>query len=89
MSHKLLDRQHTELLVTGKVDTGNGGKYAYGFADARRDDAGYVGHGGGAPGMNGDLRIYPGSGYVVAVLSNLDPPAARRVATFIDLRLPR
>ena len=25
---------------------------------------GAVAHGGGAPGMNGDLRIYPQSGYV-------------------------
>jgi hypothetical protein len=32
--------------------------------------------------MNGDLRIYPRSGYVVAVLANLDPPAAQRVAEF-------
>jgi CubicO group peptidase (beta-lactamase class C family) len=89
MSHGLLDREHTELLITGKADTGGGGMYAYGFQDARRDGVGFVGHGGGAPGMNGDLRIYPASGYVVAVLSNMDPPAATRVATFIDLRLPR
>jgi hypothetical protein len=46
------------------------------------------GHGGGAPGMNGDLTIYPESGYVVAVVANLDPPAASRVATFIGNRLP-
>jgi hypothetical protein len=26
--------------------------------------------------MNGDLRIYPTSGYVVVVLANLDPPVA-------------
>jgi hypothetical protein len=46
------------------------------------------GHGGGAPGMNGDLTIYPQSGYVVAVLANMDPPAAQRIATFIGNRLP-
>ena len=34
------------------------------------------GHGGGAPGMNGELRIFPELGYVVVGLSNLDPPAA-------------
>ena len=28
-------------------------------------------------GMNGDLPIYPQSGYVVAVLANIDPPAAQ------------
>jgi hypothetical protein len=30
--------------------------------------------------MNGDLRINPKSGYVVAVLANLDPPAAQRIS---------
>jgi hypothetical protein len=84
-----LNAQTTELLITGKVDTGNGGKYAYGFEDRRIDGAGAVGHSGGAPGMSGDLRIYPQSGYVVAALSNLDPPAAPRVSAFIDARLQR
>jgi hypothetical protein len=38
--------------------------------------------------MNGELRIFPGSGYVVVVLSNLDPPAASRLADFLTARLP-
>jgi hypothetical protein len=38
--------------------------------------------------MNGDLRIYPKSGYVVVVLANLDPPAAQRIADYLDPRLP-
>ena len=64
--------------------------YAYGFEDGRgKDGKGAVGHGGGAPGMNDDLRIYPKSGYVVAVLSNLDPSAASQISGFIDLRLPK
>jgi D-alanyl-D-alanine carboxypeptidase len=46
------------------------------------------GHGGGAPGMNGDLKICPGPAYVVAVLSNMDPPAAGHVSGFITNRLP-
>lgn len=45
------------------------------------------GHGGGAPGMNGDLRVLPDSGYVVAVLANLDPPAAERLSSFATARL--
>ena len=48
---------------------------------------GSVGHGGGAPGMNGDLRIYPSTGYVVAVLSNLDPPAASDISAFMHERV--
>jgi len=38
--------------------------------------------------MNGDLKIYPGSGYVIAALSNLDPPAAGRISNYIAERPP-
>jgi hypothetical protein len=89
MNHKQLNAEYTDLLITGKVETGGGPRYAYGFEDGRKDGVGAVGHGGGAPGMNGDLRIYPKSGYVVAVLSNFDPPAAQQVSAFLDLRLPK
>lgn len=86
-NHKLLNAEHTDLLVTGKVDTPRG-KYAYGFQDSTEAGVRCFGHGGGAPGMNGDLRICPASGYVIAVLANLDPPAAQRVSEFIGSRLP-
>jgi hypothetical protein len=46
------------------------------------------GHAGGAQGQNGDLRVFPESGYVVVALSNLDPPAASRMVDFIAARLP-
>ena len=87
-NHKLLDAEHTELLTTGKVETPGGGKYAYGFGDETIGGIRCFGHGGGAPGMNGDLKICPGAGYVVAVLANLDPPAAQRVSDFVLNRLP-
>jgi CubicO group peptidase (beta-lactamase class C family) len=87
MSHKLLNAEYTDLLISGKVDTGGGAKYAYGFEDGRKNGEGAVGHSGGAPGMNGDLRIFPSSGYVIAVLSNLDPPAANRISGFVEARL--
>ena len=87
-TNKLLKPQYTEMLTTGKVDTPNGGKYAYGFQEATVNGTRCFGHGGGAPGMNGELKICPGPGYVVAVLANLDPPAATRVADFITNRLP-
>jgi CubicO group peptidase (beta-lactamase class C family) len=87
-TNKLLKPQYTEMLTTGKVDSPLGGKYAYGFIDGMVNGTRCFGHGGGAPGMNGELKICPGPGYVVAVLSNLDPPAASRVADFITNRLP-
>jgi len=85
--NKLLNARYTEMLTVGKIDTGNG-KYAYGFADRMENGTRCFGHGGGAPGMNGNLAICPEPGYVVAVLSNMDPPAASRVSDFVTNRLP-
>jgi len=87
-TNKLLNAQYTEMLTTGKVDSPLGGKYAYGFIDGMVNGTRCVGHGGGAPGMNGELKICPAQGYVIAVLANLDPAAATRVADFITNRLP-
>jgi CubicO group peptidase (beta-lactamase class C family) len=90
-TNKLLKPQYTEMLTTGKVETPGGGRYAYGFQEASINGVNGTrcfGHGGGAPGMNGELKICPGPGYVVAVLANLDPPATTRVADFITNRLP-
>ncbi len=38
--------------------------------------------------MNGDLTICPAAVYAVAVLANMDPPAASRISQFIANRLP-
>jgi len=89
LNHELLSPDSTELLITGKEEIVPGIEYAYGFVDHRGTDGnGWVGHAGGAQGMNGDLKIYPKSGYVLVALANLDPPAANRVTDFLDLRLP-
>lgn len=85
LAHRLLDERHTSTLLTGKVDTPRPGlRYAYGFEDARLPNGLHrVGHGGGAPGMNGVLAIYPDTGFVVVVLANRDPPAAMGIDRFI------
>jgi CubicO group peptidase (beta-lactamase class C family) len=88
-SHKLLDAEHTRLLTTGKVEMGGGGmKYAFGFMESVEDGRRCFGHGGGAPGLNGQLTICD-DGYTIVVLANLDPPAAGRVEQFVLARLPR
>jgi CubicO group peptidase (beta-lactamase class C family) len=89
-SHQLLTPASTELLLAGKIDLGYGAaRYAFGFVDSRDANGnGWVGHSGGAPGMNGDLRIYPKSGYVVVALANIDGPAAQRITDYLDPRLP-
>lgn len=86
-SHKLLDTLYTEMLTTGKAGTPDN-TYAFGFEDRIFNGTRCFGHGGGAPGMNGDLKICPGPGYVVAVLTNLDPQAANQISDFIANRLP-
>jgi CubicO group peptidase (beta-lactamase class C family) len=79
---KLVSR---DLLAQATRDqTPGGAGYGFGFQSGK-----FFGHGGGAPGMNGDLAVYPDTGYVIVVLSNLDPPAASRVANYIRARLPR
>ena len=89
-ANKLLDAHYTELLLAGKVDMpgGPGGaRYAYGMEVMNVNGATCVGHGGGAPGMNGELEMC-GSNYTVIALSNLDPPAAMRVVEWVMFRLP-
>jgi len=87
-ANKLLNAQYTEMLTTGKPGTPNN-SYAFGFEERKVNGVRCFGHGGGAPGMNGMLQVCPATGYVVAVLSNLDPPAATRFSDFILNRLPQ
>ena len=88
LAHTLLDAAHTELLIAGKVDASLNVRYAYGFEDTRKDGVGAVGHSGGAPGMSGDLRIYPSSGYVIAALSN-GIGMAPQITAYVGARLPQ
>jgi D-alanyl-D-alanine carboxypeptidase len=63
-------------------------QYGYGFEVRGEGRLRSYGHGGGAPGMNGELRIFPKLGYVVVSLSNLDPPAASELVEFFTQRMP-
>lgn len=83
MSCRLLDAHHTELLTTGKVDTGEGTRYAYGFMEEIDRGLRRIGHTGGAPGMAALFFVYPDAQWRVAVLSNRDAPAAKIVLAFI------
>ena len=82
--HKLLNIRYTDLVMTGKVDTGDtqGGsnKYGYGFFDEIFKGNRIVGHGGDFLGVNTRFEMYVDSGYTVIVLSNYDHPAAQRVS---------
>jgi CubicO group peptidase (beta-lactamase class C family) len=84
--HRLLNERYTELLTTAKPETGEA-HYAYGFQDNVIGGVRSFGHSGGAPGMNGDLQIFPQTGYVVVALANMDR-AAGRATSWISQRLP-
>jgi CubicO group peptidase (beta-lactamase class C family) len=88
MAGRLLPKAAYAHLTTGGVTTADGVFHPFDFTG--KDPAGrrFLGHGGGAPGMNGELRIYPDQGFIVVVLANRDPPAAQRLAAFIADRLP-
>jgi CubicO group peptidase (beta-lactamase class C family) len=89
MSNRLLDAANTQRILTGKVETPRPGmKYGYGFEDATLPDGRRrVGHGGGAPGINATMSIFPAGGEVAIVLANVDPPAAMDVDRFLSRRL--
>jgi D-alanyl-D-alanine carboxypeptidase len=60
--------------------------YGMGFYVLR---GGGYGHGGGAPGINGELHILPNEGYVLVALANRDPRMATDMVDFIAPILPR
>lgn len=62
--------------------------YGYGFTAGETDGIAWFGHGGGAPGMNTEFRIYPTLDRVVISLSNLDPPVAQRQVDYYVARMP-
>jgi CubicO group peptidase (beta-lactamase class C family) len=76
---KLVSKESLRLATTDK---------GLGFFVSGEGKLRTYGHGGGAPGMNGDLKVYPELGVVVVALSNLDPPAAERLSDYYVRRMP-
>ena len=85
---KLLDAEHYGLIRLGRRRGHDRRQVRHGFPGPLAGWRALFGHSGGAPGQNGMLLIYPDSGYVVATLSNGDPPQASSLAQYIGHRLP-
>ena len=85
MSNKLLKAGSLAEATRPQFTTG---AYGFGFQLGRPDEARTYGHGGGAPGMNAILRVYPESGQSVIVLCNLDSPSASRMGDWLHTRMP-
>ncbi len=80
LAGKLVSTKMIELITKGKVILLPGiksaglpeVKYAYGFGELFKNNHRIIGHTGGAPGVDGQLEIYPDLGYTVVVLSNYE-----------------
>lgn len=89
--HRLLSPEMTNIVLTGRVPIHRPGgpaddQYAYGFEVQTINSARIVGHDGGSPGYEGQLDVYPDSGYVTVVLTNQDRtmvPAIQKSETLL------
>jgi len=88
-SNKLLDKTHTDLVTTGKVDAfGGRARYAYGFGDGNSTGKRIVGHNGGFPGIAANLDMFPDSGYTAVELMNSDSPTMMPIVKGVRERIP-
>jgi len=71
----LIDESHREIMTSFKVPWGENGGYGYLYGDHRENGQRYVGHNGGAPGINAEFSHFPDLGYTVIVLSNFGDAA--------------
>ena len=87
-SYKLLNREHTELVTSGKVDGPRGSRYGYGFGDNTIGGKHIVGHNGGAQGIAANFDMFPELGYTAVLLMNSDPPTMMPIIKGIRERIP-
>jgi D-alanyl-D-alanine carboxypeptidase len=62
--------------------------YGLGFATGGNTRERWLGHDGGAPGMNGELRVYPELHTVVIGLANSDPTSMEQLTRYFADRIP-
>ncbi len=74
-----------ETMTTGKVEMGPGDQYAYLFGVSDWNGHLAIGHGGGAPGINADLKIFKDLGVTIIAMSNYDMAASAVSQYAVDL----
>ena len=79
---KLVSQASLDKMLTTHIATERG-HYGYGFEIATRNGETIYGHNGHHFGISAQLDVYKDSRWIVAVLSNYDPPAAPVVAARI------
>ncbi len=83
---RLLDQRMVAMVTSNKLDQGDGFGYGYLFGDQEVNGRRYIGHNGGAPGINAEFSVFPELGITVIVLSNGDrqaTPVARLLRQWI------
>lgn len=82
LDEKFVSRRSMEKMWSDHAGTG----YGYGFTVRETAKGKVVGHGGGFSGINSNLDVFVDSGYIVAVMSNIDmgaSPLARKIRELI------
>ena len=89
LANRLTQPETTAALLRGAESAGPAdprpgeiGRYGYGFNIWELDGVRLAGHGGGTPGVNGELAFNPADGTAVAALSHYDPPSASQIVAF-------
>ena len=83
LSGKLLSIGNVSIITQGKITMPKpplppnakplpDQKYGFGFGEVYKNKVRIIGHNGGAPGIEGQVDIYPDLGVTVIVLSNYD-----------------
>jgi CubicO group peptidase (beta-lactamase class C family) len=88
-NHQLLKAETLKTMTSGKIQMREGlrGPIEYGFGFILRENGASFGHGGGGPGINGELRIRNDGKWIIATLTNVDPPLASITNSAIETAL--
>ncbi|HEX3431175.1 MAG TPA: serine hydrolase domain-containing protein [Rhizomicrobium sp.] len=84
--NRLVSATSKAELFTPQAAWGGGPSYGLGFV-VNPGPPLKVGHGGGAPGVNAEIALFPASGWEVVMLSNYDPPTASHLASVLERAL--
>jgi D-alanyl-D-alanine carboxypeptidase len=84
---RLLDQRMTDYVLNGTFGGASGPKFGFALREQMSGTRRFIGNGGGAPGVNAELRFEPAGDSTIVVLANTSPPAATRLLAEILSRL--
>jgi hypothetical protein len=69
----------TDYVLTRTFSSQPGPPFGFALREQMAGTRRFIGNGGGAPGVNAELRFEPAGDYTVVVLANSSPPAATQL----------